>query len=37
HLYIRYLRDKLEDDHTDPKLIISEWGIGYRLEALPGA
>lgn len=37
HLYIRYLRDKLEDDHKDPKLIISEWGIGYRLQALPGA
>ncbi len=37
HLYIRYLRDKLEDDHKDPKLIISEWGIGYRLEALSSA
>ena len=35
HLYIRYLRDKLEDDHKDPKLIVSEWGIGYRLEAIP--
>ena len=33
HLYIRYLRDKLEDDHENPKLIISEWGIGYRLQA----
>ena len=36
HLYIRYLRDKLEEDHRDPKLIISEWGIGYRLHPLPG-
>ena len=36
HLYIRYLRDKLEEDHRDPKLIISEWGIGYRLQPLPG-
>ena len=32
HLYIRYLRDKLKDDHRSPKLIISEWGVGYRLQ-----
>ena len=31
HLYIRYLRDKLEDNPKSPQLIISEWGIGYRL------
>ncbi len=35
HLYIRYLRDKLEADSSDPKLIISEWGIGYRLQPAP--
>ena len=35
HLYIRYLRDKLETDSSDPKLIISEWGIGYRLQPAP--
>ena len=29
-LYIRYLRRKLEKDPTDPKLIHSEWGVGYR-------
>lgn len=31
--YIRYLREKLEDDPTNPKLILTEWGIGYRLRA----
>ena len=33
HLYIRYLRDKLEDVPTSPRLIISEWGLGYRLRS----
>jgi DNA-binding response OmpR family regulator len=32
HLYIRYLREKLEDDPKRPRLILNEWGIGYRLE-----
>ena len=32
HLYIRYLRDKLEIDSSAPKLIISEWGVGYRIQ-----
>jgi two-component system KDP operon response regulator KdpE len=31
-LYIRYLREKLEEDPTHPQLIVSEWGVGYRLE-----
>lgn len=31
-LYVRYLREKLEDDPKEPKLIVSEWGIGYRLD-----
>lgn len=31
-LYVRYLREKLEDDPKEPRLIISEWGIGYRLD-----
>ena len=31
-LYIRYLREKLEEDPTHPQLILSEWGVGYRLE-----
>ena len=33
HLYIRYLREKLEADSTNPQTILSEWGIGYRLQA----
>jgi two-component system KDP operon response regulator KdpE len=32
-LYIRYLRAKLEDDPRDPKLVLSEWGVGYRFQA----
>jgi two-component system KDP operon response regulator KdpE len=31
-LYVRYLREKLEDDPTSPRLIVSEWGIGYRFQ-----
>lgn len=33
HLYIRYLREKLEDDPNHPRMIINEWGVGYRLIA----
>ena len=32
-LYVRYLREKLEEDPNQPKLILTEWGIGYRLRA----
>ncbi len=32
-LYIKYLRSKVEDDPKDPKLIVSEWGVGYRFES----
>ncbi len=35
-VYIRYLREKLEDDPADPQLILSEWGVGYRFQ-LPEA
>ncbi len=31
-IYIRYLREKLEDDPNKPALILSEWGIGYRFQ-----
>jgi two-component system KDP operon response regulator KdpE len=31
-LYIRYLREKLEDDPSHPRLILSEWGMGYRFQ-----
>ncbi len=34
HLYIRYLREKLEADSTNPQIILSEWGIGYRLQTV---
>lgn len=29
-LYVRYLREKLEKDPTKPRMIVSEWGVGYR-------
>lgn len=31
-LYIRYLREKLEEEPKNPRLIVSEWGVGYRLD-----
>lgn len=31
-LYVRYLREKLEEDPTKPQMIVSEWGVGYRFE-----
>jgi two-component system KDP operon response regulator KdpE len=30
-LYIGYLRQKLEDDPRNPALLLTEWGVGYRL------
>jgi two-component system KDP operon response regulator KdpE len=30
-LYIGYLRDKLEDDPHYPRLLVNQWGVGYRL------
>jgi DNA-binding response OmpR family regulator len=30
-LYIGYLRHKLEDDPSEPRLIKTDWGLGYRL------
>jgi DNA-binding response OmpR family regulator len=32
-LYIGYLRQKLEDDPRHPCYILTEWGIGYRLNS----
>jgi len=32
HLYVRYLREKIEDDPRIPQLILSEWGVGYRFQ-----
>ena len=31
-LYIRYLRQKLEDDPSNPRYIVNRWGAGYSLE-----
>ena len=28
-LYIRYLRQKLEDDPNNPRYILTRWGRGY--------
>lgn len=30
-VYIWHLRRKLENDPRDPKLLLTEWGVGYRL------
>ena len=30
-LYVSYLRHKLERNPAQPRLILSEWGVGYRL------
>ena len=32
-VHVRRLREKIEDDPTNPTLIRTVWGIGYRLEA----
>jgi two-component system KDP operon response regulator KdpE len=34
-VYIGYLRQKLEQDSRVPRYLLNEWGIGYRLAALP--
>lgn len=36
-LYVRYLRQKLEDDPSEPRYIVNRWGAGYALEAPPKA
>jgi two-component system KDP operon response regulator KdpE len=33
--FIASLRAKLEDDPTAPRLLLTEWGSGYRLASLP--
>lgn len=30
-LYIGYLRQKLEDNPKKPRILLTEWGVGYRL------
>lgn len=36
-LYVRYLRQKLEDDPGHPVYIVNRWGSGYALETPPKA
>ena len=31
-VFIKKLREKVEDDPSDPRIIQTVWGIGYRLE-----
>jgi two-component system KDP operon response regulator KdpE len=28
--YIRYLRNKIEENPSQPRYILTEWGVGYR-------
>ena len=34
-VYVRQLREKIEPDPTSPRFIITEPGIGYRMESIP--
>jgi two-component system KDP operon response regulator KdpE len=36
-LYVRYLRQKIEDDPRDPKYIRTAWGTGYWFAPMPPA
>lgn len=36
-LYVRYLRQKLEDDPARPQYIVNRWGAGYALSTPPRA
>jgi DNA-binding response OmpR family regulator len=31
-VYVRKLREKLEHDPTDPQLLVTVWGVGYRFD-----
>ncbi|MGI5162285.1 response regulator transcription factor [Microbispora sp. CA-102843] len=33
-VHVRRLREKIEDDPTDPRRIVTVWGVGYRYEPL---
>lgn len=34
-VHVRRLREKIEDDPAAPRLLVTVWGVGYRLEAEP--
>jgi two-component system KDP operon response regulator KdpE len=34
-VYIGYLRAKIEADPRHPRYLLNEWGLGYRLSAMP--
>jgi two-component system KDP operon response regulator KdpE len=34
-IYVGYLRRKLEDDPSQPRYLLNEWGTGYRMAAIP--
>ncbi|MGE5595408.1 MAG: winged helix-turn-helix domain-containing protein, partial [Hyphomicrobiales bacterium] len=36
-LYVRYLRQKIEDDPARPRYILNRWGAGYTLGTPPRA
>jgi DNA-binding response OmpR family regulator len=35
-VHVRRLREKIEDDPARPRLLVTVWGVGYRLEVEPG-
>jgi two-component system KDP operon response regulator KdpE len=36
-IYMKQLRDKLEDDPVQPKYLLTDTGVGYRLVLAPGS
>ncbi|TMR12758.1 winged helix-turn-helix domain-containing protein, partial [Nonomuraea zeae] len=35
-VHVRRLREKIEPDPTEPRRIVTVWGVGYRYEPLDG-
>jgi DNA-binding response OmpR family regulator len=36
-VHVRRLREKIEPDPTEPRRIVTVWGVGYRYEPLEAA